>query len=133
MNSHMDSGSIVPTKHNNTPCVFNLLHPHPHHQPVAQHADLQDASARSSLGAAREADGGLGGALRPRTLHLQPRPHHQQHPALALLREVRSMFSSSELKRNGSDITVLLELEEEVHEGGGMKRGGGGLTEDSCG
>lgn len=59
-------------------------------QPLVHHVDLQDASARRPLQTARQADGGLGGPPRARALHLQPGPHHQQHPALALLRQVRA-------------------------------------------
>lgn len=58
-------------------------------QLVVQHADLQDTSAANHVPAAGDAGGGLSQAPGPHLLHLQPRPGHHQHPALALLRQVR--------------------------------------------
>lgn len=78
---------MATTVHANTAIYLTF-----HHQLVTHHADLQDASTLCSLRAAREADRGFGGVPRPRAIHIQPRPHHQQHPALALFRQVRAIF-----------------------------------------
>lgn len=90
MNRGLNNGHHCTYSHNN---ISSVLTPSPlsnlHHQLVVKHADLQDTAARCSLQTTCEADGGFSGALCPRALHLQWRPHHKKHPALTLLCQVR--------------------------------------------